>query len=239
MCPKCPDAPLGALPEAHRAVSAAGLGTQHMGAHATKGRSPARRAPARRWTTRPRGPPARAGARRSTGRRRGRPAPPPARRAGRRSLAPARRAATTAGDTASWRAAPPPRGGSSALVAFVSSHRTTERSARNGHDAVDAELGELLHHQLRPAALHQREPDRHRRRRRDSLDRTGDHRRAAEARRPPRPAPVADHQRVADRGRRSTRARWWRSSSATRGRVEVVDQHERPRQVGGVISHRD
>ena len=38
-----------------------------------------------------------------------------------------------------------------------SSHRTTERAATNGHDAIDAELGELLHHQLGLGPLDQGE----------------------------------------------------------------------------------
>ena len=100
------------------------------------------------------------------------------------------------------------------------SHRTTERAAANGTIRSTPELGQLLHDQLGPLALHQGEADRERRgrrrhRRSDLADRLDRRRRSGTRRQ--RAAPVGARSARRPARSRSTRSRWWRSSSSSTG----------------------
>ena len=98
-------------------------------------------------------------------------------------------------------------------------------------DPVDAELGELLHDQLGPVALHQRERHGDRRARRAAPTRSGRSGSSGSPKRAgrQRPAPVAEHERVAGAQPQHPLRGGGASSGVEHRRVEVVDERERAR----------
>ena len=169
------------------------LGPQHVGRRA---RPSWRTGPAPRRPSHPPGPMSTVG-RAERGRR---PAAVGGHRAGQPSaVGEARRAAPPRAAGCAGTAWPPPgppvrQRGRPAGPARSSSQRTTERVRDERHDAVDAQLGELLHDQLGPLALDQREGDRERpvRARARSPDRATGSSSSPEAARPP-PAGAVGH----------------------------------------------
>ena len=119
------------------------------------------------------------------------------------------------------------------------SHRTTERSAVEQHQARDADLGDLLDEPVEAVALRRGDGD-------GDLGRAGlsDRRRRTAPTPPPthrharqRPAPSVTVTTAPSR-RRSTRPRWWAVGVVEDGRGDVGDEHVAGRATQGLV-HRD